>query len=40
MAALAVLMVGFGGYMMYVAYESIHNKTGAATPIVKAKAAL
>lgn len=41
MAALAILMIGAGLYMMYDAYEAIHNKTtGGATPVTKATTAL
>jgi hypothetical protein len=39
MAALAILMIGAGLYMMYDAYEAIHNKTTAA-PVTKATTAL
>ena len=39
MAALAILAISLGGYLMYVGYEAIHNKT-TATPITKAKSAL
>jgi hypothetical protein len=39
-AALAILLIGAGAYMMYNAYEAIHNKTGAAAPLAKAKTTL
>jgi hypothetical protein len=37
--AVAVALIGIGGYLMYVAYEAIHNKA-PATPVTKAKAAI
>lgn len=39
MAALAIIAAAVGGYLMYNAYEAIHNK-GAAAPVKKATAAL
>ena len=38
MPALAAAMIVAGAYLMYVAYEAIHNKT-AATPVTKATTA-
>jgi threonine/homoserine/homoserine lactone efflux protein len=38
-AALGILTAFAGAYLMYVAYEAIHNKS-AATPVTKAKTAL
>ena len=39
MAALGILALFGGVYLMYVAYEAIHNKT-SATPVKKASTAL
>jgi hypothetical protein len=39
LASVALFFVGVGGFMMYEAYEAIHDKTTAA-PLTKAKASL
>ena len=39
MSSVGVLLLGVGCYLMYVAYEGIHNKTSAA-PLTKATASI
>jgi len=39
MSSIGVLLLGVGAYLMYVAYEAIHNKS-TATPLKKATASI